>query len=202
MNVIYKGKRYNLHTKQPYFYTTVYQKDYSKALHRQIWYDNNGKIPKGMDVHHVDENPFNNTIDNLELISRSDHCKMHMAKRVKKNPEYFKRLAQVGREHSKEWHRSDKGRLWHSKQAKQAFKQAFIEKETHCIKCGVKYITKKPGNYKFCSNKCKSAHRRESGIDNEERTCEHCGISFVINKYTKTKSCSKLCSSPKNLRKH
>lgn len=195
MQITYRGKRYNLHTKQPYFYTTVYQKGYSKALHRQIWYDHKGEIPAGMDVHHIDENPFNNVIDNFELISRSDHCKMHMAKRVKENPEYFQRLAAVGREHAKEWHRSAEGRLWHVKHAKEVFKKSFIEKETDCIQCGVKYITKKPANYKFCTNKCKSAYRRDSGVDNVERICIYCSITFITNKYSKSKCCSRNCAN-------
>ena len=38
-----------------------------------------GAENSGVDVvvHHKDENPRNNSPDNLELMSRSDHCKLH-----------------------------------------------------------------------------------------------------------------------------
>jgi hypothetical protein len=48
---------------------------------------------------------------------------------------------------------------------------------------------------KFCSNACKSAWRREQGIDNETRICICCSKEFITNKYTKVKTCSKSCSS-------
>lgn len=48
---------------------------------------------------------------------------------------------------------------------------------------------------KFCSNNCKSAYRRKSGVDNEERICKICGEIFITNKYSKAKVCSKKCSA-------
>lgn len=48
-----------------------------ESLHRQIWIDNNGAIPEGMEVHHKDENKNNNSIENLEIMSTSDHAKLH-----------------------------------------------------------------------------------------------------------------------------
>lgn len=40
-------------------------------------------VPKGFVIHHRDMNPHNNQIDNLLLISRSDHTKNHMSKFIK-----------------------------------------------------------------------------------------------------------------------
>lgn len=36
-----------------------------------------GNIPKGYDVHHKDHNKLNNSLDNLELIDKHTHSKMH-----------------------------------------------------------------------------------------------------------------------------
>lgn len=51
----------------------VYQKHYNKI------------IPKGVEVHHIDENFLNNDIDNLELIEKAKHIRMHF-KGVSKHP--------------------------------------------------------------------------------------------------------------------
>lgn len=45
--------------------------------HRWVWINERGKIPKDLDVHHIDGNKDNNDINNLELITRSEHQKKH-----------------------------------------------------------------------------------------------------------------------------
>lgn len=46
-------------------------------LHRDVWIKHNGNIPPDLDVHHVDENKTNNKIENLILMSKSEHTKHH-----------------------------------------------------------------------------------------------------------------------------
>ena len=46
-------------------------------LHRVIWECVNGEIPDGYDVHHIDHNPLNNSIYNLELIESTKHRSEH-----------------------------------------------------------------------------------------------------------------------------
>ena len=41
--------------------------------HRYIWTEANGAIPNGYDVDHIDFNPSNNKIENLQLVSRQQH---------------------------------------------------------------------------------------------------------------------------------
>lgn len=38
-------------------------------IHRLVWSAFNGAIPKGMQVNHIDENPSNNSLSNLNLLS-------------------------------------------------------------------------------------------------------------------------------------
>jgi len=45
--------------------------------HRWLWEQAYGKIPAGMQVHHKDENPTNNDIDNLEVVDAFEHNSMH-----------------------------------------------------------------------------------------------------------------------------
>lgn len=55
------------------------QKGYKhKGLHQYIWMVANGcDIPEGYDVHHIDHNPLNNSIYNLELIEQHKHRSEH-----------------------------------------------------------------------------------------------------------------------------
>lgn len=43
--------------------------------HRIVYEHFNGKIPDGMDVDHKDNNPDNNLIDNLQLLTHKDNCR-------------------------------------------------------------------------------------------------------------------------------
>lgn len=45
--------------------------------HRWVWINYYGKIPNNMDIHHKDGNKDNNEIENLELLTRSEHQKKH-----------------------------------------------------------------------------------------------------------------------------
>ena len=46
-------------------------------LHQYIWIRENGPIPDGYDVHHIDFDKTNNSIDNLVLLTKSEHHSLH-----------------------------------------------------------------------------------------------------------------------------
>lgn len=68
-----------------------------------------------------------------------------------------------------------------------------------CENCGRQFKSTKAGS-KFCCNACKSAARRNSGVDDESRICKVCGKEFNANKYSTRKTCSGECSSA--IRRH
>lgn len=55
------------------------QKNYKcNFLHQYIWMVANGSdIPEGYEIHHIDRNPSNNSIYNLELVEKTEHRKEH-----------------------------------------------------------------------------------------------------------------------------
>jgi len=102
-----------------------------------------------------------------------------------------KEVWEKGIETAKEWHKSEEGRKWHSRHSKEIWKD-MEAKTKNCDQRGdeFEYYTQA----RFCSQACKQKHRRESGVDDEERECTICGDKFTINKYTDTKTCSRSCA--------
>lgn len=76
-HVEYGGHIYRLHGK--YFVRGVKKGDkYTyEYLHRAVYQDNFGEIPKGFVVHHKDENTKNNIPENLMLLSNEGHTAHH-----------------------------------------------------------------------------------------------------------------------------
>lgn len=46
---------------------------WNTGVHRVIWIAVNGDIPEGLEVNHIDENKSNNSIDNLNLLTRNEN---------------------------------------------------------------------------------------------------------------------------------
>jgi endogenous inhibitor of DNA gyrase (YacG/DUF329 family) len=68
-----------------------------------------------------------------------------------------------------------------------------------CENCGTAFQAPPQNDTaRFCSSKCKTAHRYKSGVDNVTIVCEQCGNEFTRNKYLKRRFCSKSCSARHN----
>jgi hypothetical protein len=192
ISIKYNNRTYRKHPKQKYYYTSRKGNNYSRSLHRQMWFDNHGEIPEGFQVHHKDGNAFNNTIENLEIINKGEHSKYHSDIRVKENPERFKKLAEIGREYAKQWHGSKEGKEWHRQNAintgfgniKYGFK--------NCKHCN-KEFEALSSRVLFCHNNCKSAWRRANNPDKIKCNCEKCGEEFIGDKYSPRRFCSIKC---------
>ena len=51
-------------------------------MHRDVWEFYNGKIPANCDIHHKDHDRSNNTIGNLEMLTKREHTrKYHSGKK-------------------------------------------------------------------------------------------------------------------------
>lgn len=184
-----------------YYSCGKYYQHGGKRLHRAVWEYHNGEIPKGYHVHHKDGNVSNNQLENLMLLDPSYHLSLHG-----KDPqkfEYQHRHIKEMQEQAKEWHRSEEGREWHRKHGKDTW-QAHEQQTYICSFCGKEFQTLNVyGDHqnRFCSNKCRAAFRRASGVDDEDRTCEYCGKTFRANKYTPNKFCSVECARKKRWNK-
>ena len=149
-------------------------------LHKEVWKQSHGEIPEGYHIHHRDGDSTNNDISNLTCLCPRDHALQH--------PESI-RLAV---EHAKAWHSSEAGRAWHVKHAIKTFAARKPER-LYCEHCGSGFETKKRGNTKYCSSKCRSYARKKRGDDNIQRPCAICKKPFEVNKYATSKTCSMQC---------
>ena len=68
--------------KWTYHEATGYYKHGTFLLHRIVWEQNNGPIPKNKIVHHKNEDKTDNDISNLELLTRAEHARLHLKGRV------------------------------------------------------------------------------------------------------------------------
>lgn len=166
-------------------------------MHRYVWEYSNGEIPDGHHVHHIDGDKANNALSNLELISSSDHSKLHNKEREEKTPMWWKDGLEKARKAAVHWHKSEAGLAFH----KELGKNSWLNRESvewSCLNCN-KPFTALVGAVKngkgYCRNYCKTAYRNKSGVDNEKRQCVSCNTEFECNKYVKKKTCSKSCAS-------
>ncbi len=52
-------------------------KNNGSMVHRLVYEAYIGKIPSGYEIHHIDHNPANNHADNLALVTRGQHMRIH-----------------------------------------------------------------------------------------------------------------------------
>jgi uncharacterized protein YjcR len=70
--VIFNGRKFTISSSTGYYRCTKSRKKHI-SLHRYVWETHYGEIPPGYDIHHLDRDRTNNNIENLELISHSEH---------------------------------------------------------------------------------------------------------------------------------
>lgn len=191
--VYFLGVRYCLDETTNYYRAN----EGERLLHRAIFKAAVGDIPDGMQVHHKDENKLNNHPSNYKLMTGDAHMALHMAAPDRREWARANFIANA-LPAAKEWHRSEAGRRWHSEHAKATAESRRPEVMT-CAHCATEYEARRFGAMIYCSNKCRSAARRASGVDDETRHCAFCGSPFTVNKYRSTTTCSLSCA---NRRRH
>lgn len=168
-------------------------------LHRKIWVDNNGEVPAGYVVHHINGNPLDNRLENLDCIPETEHMKHHWTE-FRDNPELMAKMRagfEKGRPGAAAWHKTKKARLIMSKAMTKVWEsKKDITHKYMCQCCGKGFQSKRISKIiKYCSPNCLSEARRLSGVDDETRNCAICGKEFKCNKYARKQTCNRSCGS-------
>jgi len=182
---IFEGLKYYLCGK-------YYQRD-GVRLHRKVWETYNGSIPDKHHIHHINGDRSDNRIENLECMKAGKHLETHWREEYEERLPGAQRNMDIARDHASVWHGSKEGREWHRKhyyENRLGEKMQAKEKKL-CLYCDAYFEGLK--RQKFCSNNCKSGHRRERGTDNEERICSICEGSFTVNRYSRSQTCGRSC---------
>jgi len=155
-----------------------------------------GPIPEGCEVHHLDFDPLNNDPGNLACVTIAEHKEVHreQARVRSQSPEARAHLERI-RPLAAAWHSSPEGLDWHRWHAEvERFGHGPVRTST-CEQCGADFeTTNQHGRERFCSNRCKTAWRYASGVDDEQRTCPQCGTEFTTNRYSRKECCGRTCA--------
>lgn len=198
----YKGEKFWLQTSGRYFQSGRHSKNArERLLHRRIWIDNFGPIPKGVDIHHLDGNWRNNELKNLELKSRAKHQSEHMLEsmadpifRARAMDGLKKAIAKAPEWHASpegiEWHRQNSLRMWGDREPVPAV----------CTVCEKKYVTYFESRSEYCSDTCGQKVRIKN-YKTAEGTCLQCGAKFLFNRHKKEgqECCSRGCAIRRRL---
>lgn len=190
--IMFDGLKFTKTGTKKYYYNSSIR----RHLHQYVWEKQNGKIPKGYEIHHMDLNTENNDLKNLQLLTVKEHRKLHALLPLSKERKEFliKNLNEKARPKAKEWHKTEKGKEWH-KLNYEKNKHLLHKEQVFKCECCEKEFFSIQSNSRFCSNSCKSKYRRKSGIDNIVKKCLNCGKEFTSNKYSKTENCSRSCAN-------
>lgn len=160
-------------------------------LHEEIWRDAHGDIPEGYEVHHADFDPLNNELSNLACVTIAEHKELHRERGRQRGRE--RGVPDAARRAATAWHRSEAARPLHVANGHAAW--ATVETRTEvCEQCDAAYdVRTLHRRDRFCSDKCKSAARRASGVDDEQRSCAVCSAAYTVNRYSRKKTCGRVC---------
>lgn len=196
-NAYYDGYSFRRDPRTGYYLSTKPINGRRLRLHVYVWMKETGRsVPVGFHIHHKDADKSHNDISNLSLLSKSEHGSWHgrhlSSEQMKKRTVNILQNAVPA---SKAWHGSDAGHEWHKRHYEVMGDRLHEKVVCKCKQCGKTCIGYR--GTKFCSNNCKSAWRRASGIDDVDKICVECGGVYRANKYANTKYCP-LCRDKKH----
>lgn len=133
------------------------------ALHQYVWIKNNGLIPKGFDIHHIDMDKNNNDISNLKMLTRKEHRAIHMKDmcdrgivNTQRQREGAKKRIDECRHKASLWHKSDAGRKWHKAHMREMLDE-IGKRIVVCDFCGKKFSARNARS-RFCCACCKTKY--------------------------------------------
>ena len=160
------------------------------SLHCAVWFYYNGKMPpQGYQLHHKDFGKENNNIENLLLLTNSEHSLLHNFVENKKPTLKTEKKIFICENCGKEYEAFDTGaNRFCSRECKVTYHQEIRK----CAFCGKEFSIFDNSLKKYCSLECSKGMRH--ALHFEKRVCPVCGKEFEIKKSRKNVCCSLSCS--------
>jgi hypothetical protein len=136
----YNGIKYYPNGSGNYFYNR-----FKVALHRQIWIDNYGEIPKKYVIHHIDGDTTNNVLENLQCLLNIKHRTMGWSK-----PKKSLICKYCGKNYKAHRGNFCSNKCWQNYQ----YLNKKYHEEKKCVICGDSFKSKKSDKTETCSCSC------------------------------------------------
>lgn len=162
----------------------------SMPIHAQrwVWINHNGDIPKGMDIHHIDGNKSNNEIENLQMLSRSDHLKLNW-----KEGRFDLEQRRIQLAEARKWLKTPQGKNKQSEGTKKSWgKRKLNPQEKICLGCENIFKTHQKWA-KCCGVNCYVKWRRKNKIGFVEKKCWICNKAYYVEKSSRVRTCGREC---------
>ena len=152
--------------------------DGSSGIHRAVWSYVNGEIPQGYEIHHKDDDKANNSIGNLQLVTKSEHLKIHYPQKHKAKQKEF-----ICKKCGEKFIAISNGRNFYCPECRHPTKI--------CLECGKQFKPAVGNKATFCSLSCALKHRHKD--HREKKNCPVCGKEFEVRKSHINVYCSPEC---------
>jgi hypothetical protein len=71
--MVFNGKKYTLRNNGYLACTDGVR----SSMHRDVWCFHNGEMPENYDIHHINGDKTDNRLENLQILPKSEHTKLH-----------------------------------------------------------------------------------------------------------------------------
>lgn len=167
------------------------------GIYRDVWQYYNGEIPDGYVIHHVDENPDNNAIENLQCMTQAEHRRLHNENLTRDFKEFT--CVVCGKTFTAMNLGINKYCSEHCRQ-----RGGYLARKTelrYCEFCGEPFFTAPTWEQQFCSPHCARKANADQSIANlpkntkqlKPKTCPACGEIFQPH-HAKQICCSRKCA--------
>ena len=161
-------------------------------IHRRVFEYYHGEIPAGYEIHHIDGNPANNDISNLQMLTKDEHTRTHAKAKEQKiyRCEFCGKIFYSSGSGVVRFCSSRCNHDWHQQ-------QGHYTEIRICANCGNPFSAYKYNNTRYCSPACAYKDMPPTSKDKE---CPICHEIFRARK-DKQVYCSRSCAAKGHERK-
>ena len=155
-HIFFNGRKYYRNVRGYWVRTTN-----GKALHVDVWEFHNGKVPEGYEIHHADLNKDNNTIENLQCLTHSEHIRIH---RLQETATFSGVCACCGK-----GFKAKRLAKFCSKECRRQTQFTHYYEERICGVCGKVFKVRRDSKTQFCSPICAAVGSGITKLTDEQK---------------------------------